>query len=88
MSDQKISDLAAAESLAAGDSFEIVQGGASKKIGALLATQLASYTVATVPDAATYPRCLIFVSNESGGAQPAFSDGTSWRRLTDRANIT
>lgn len=46
--------------------------------------QLPSYTVATVPTASTYPRSLIWVSDESGGSVPAFSDGTNWRRVTDR----
>lgn len=45
---------------------------------------LRSYTVATVPDADIYPNGLIYVSDETGGAVPAFSDGTSWRRVTDR----
>lgn len=31
---------------------------------------------------------LIFVSNESGGAVPAFSDGTNFRRVTDRAIVS
>ncbi len=31
---------------------------------------------------------MIYVSNESGGAVVAFSDGTSWRRLTDRAVVS
>lgn len=51
--------------------------------------KLIPYTVATlpeVPDAATPG--LIFVSDESGGAVPAFSDGTDWRRVTDRAVIS
>jgi hypothetical protein len=48
---------------------------------------LPSYTVAGVPSAATYARGLIYVSNETGGAVIAFSDGTNWRRVTDRAVI-
>lgn len=28
---------------------------------------------------------LFFCTNETGGAQPVFSDGTNWRRFTDRA---
>lgn len=48
---------------------------------------LVSYTVATVPSAATSGR-LIFVSDETGGAVPAFSDGTNWRRVTDRAIVS
>lgn len=48
---------------------------------------LETYTVASVPPAAP-PAQLIYVSNESGGAVPAFSDGTNWRRMTDRAVIS
>ena len=47
-----------------------------------------SYTVATLPSAATYARCTIYVSDESGGAVLAFSDGTNWRRVTDRAVVS
>jgi hypothetical protein len=50
--------------------------------------QLPTYTVSTLPVAATYPRGLIYVSNESGGAIPAFSDGLVWRRCTDRAVVS
>ncbi len=51
--------------------------------------RLASYTVAGVPSASTSGAgAQIYVSNESGGAVPAFSDGTSWRRVTDRAVIS
>lgn len=46
-----------------------------------------SYTVATVPSAAQ-PGQMIFISNETGGATMAFSDGTNWRRITDRAVIS
>ena len=49
---------------------------------------LPSYTVATVPSAASNARKFIYVSNEVGGAVPAFSDGTVWRRVTDRAVIS
>lgn len=49
---------------------------------------LSVFTVATVPDPAAYPYTFIYVSDETGGAQPAFSDGTNWRRLTDRAIVS
>lgn len=50
--------------------------------------KLASYTVATVPSASTVGAGgMIYVSNEVGGATPAFSDGTNWRRVADRAVI-
>ena len=48
---------------------------------------LRSYTVTTLPSAATAAR-MIYVSNESGGAVIAFSDGTNWRRVTDRAVVS
>lgn len=50
--------------------------------------QAQSYTVATLPSAATYPRGVIYVSNEAGGATLAFSDGTDWRRVQDRAVVS
>lgn len=47
-----------------------------------------SYTVATVPSAATSGAgARIYVSDEVGGATPAFSDATNWRRYADRAII-
>jgi hypothetical protein len=49
--------------------------------------QLPSYAVADVPSAAANTGCLIFVTNDVGGAVPAFSDGSTWRRVTDRAPI-
>ena len=49
---------------------------------------LATYTVATLPDATLWLRGLIYVSNETGGATLAFSDGTNWRRVQDRAIVS
>ena len=49
---------------------------------------LPTYTVAGVPDVATYARGLIYVSNETGGATIAFSDGVNWRRVQDRAIVS
>ena len=48
---------------------------------------LKSYAVAGVPSAETAGQ-MIYVSNESGGAVVAFSDGTNWRRVTDRAIVS
>jgi len=50
--------------------------------------QLQSYTVATVPTAASYTGCLIYVSNETGGATVAVSNGTNWVRLQDLATVS
>jgi lysophospholipase L1-like esterase len=47
-----------------------------------------SYTVAGVPSAAAGAGQIIYVSNASGGAVLAFSDGTNWLRVTDRAVIS
>lgn len=46
-----------------------------------------SFTVASVPSA-TLVGQMIYVSNETGGAVLAFSDGTNWRRVTDRAIVS
>lgn len=51
--------------------------------------KLPSYTVSGVPSASTSGAgAQIYVSNETGGAVTAFSDGTNWRRVTDRAIIS
>lgn len=47
--------------------------------------RLMSYAIADVPDATLYTGAMIYVSDETGGAIPCFSDGTDWRRVSDRA---
>lgn len=47
---------------------------------------LLSFAKASLPVATTAGR-LIYVTDETGGAVPAFSDGTNWRRVTDRAVV-
>ena len=49
---------------------------------------LKSYTVAQLQVLGSTAGAIAFCSNESGGAVLAFGDGTSWRRSTDRANIS
>lgn len=63
--------------------IRVNQNGTSK-----FPVQLPSYTVLGAPPASANTGNLIYVSNELGGAVVAFSDGTSWRRVTDRAVIT
>ncbi|KQY20217.1 pyocin knob domain-containing protein [Rhizobium sp. Root483D2] len=41
--------------------------------------KLPTYTVATVPSASLYPRCMIYVSNGASNKRFAISDGTNWR---------
>ena len=55
--------------------------------GAVKRSEMLSYTVGTVPANTSNPR-LIYVTDEVGGAVPAFDDGTNWRRMTDRAIIS
>ena len=49
---------------------------------------LSTYTVSTLPDAAMWVRGIIYVSNQSTGAEPAFSDGTNWRIFSTRAIVS
>lgn len=49
--------------------------------------RLPSFVKTELPDAATFINCLIYVSDETGGATVAFSDGTDWRRVQDRAVV-
>jgi len=49
---------------------------------------LQSFTVATLPLAADFPECLVYVSDAAGGAIPAFSDSVDWRRVDTRAVVT
>ena len=52
------------------------------------------YTVANLPSASDFDptesgeAAMVYVSDESGGAVLAFSDGTNWRRVTDRAVVS
>jgi len=41
--------------------------------------QLPSYTVATLPPAATYPRSMIYVADSATNKRLAISDGAAWR---------
>ena len=46
-----------------------------------------SYKVDGLPSAAQ-PGQMIYVSDETGGSVMAFSDGSNWRRITDRAVVS
>jgi hypothetical protein len=41
--------------------------------------QLPSFTVASLPAAASYPRCMVYVADGATNKRLAISDGTSWR---------
>lgn len=66
---------------------DITDGSDNVLISSARHPRLRSYTVAGLPSAANAGE-MIFVSNETGGAVPAFSDGTNWRRMTDRAIVS
>lgn len=63
--------------------FRLYKNGPS-----IFPTQMPSYAKASLPSAATNTGCMIYVTNDVGGAVPAFSDGSSWRRVTDRNVIS
>jgi hypothetical protein len=52
------------------------------------AFELESSLVANLPSAANLEGHILYVSDESGGATVAFSDGTDWRRVQDRAIVS
>lgn len=58
-----------------------------KEEGVNTTPTLPRYTVLTLPKAVE-PGQLIYVTDETGGAVPAFSDGADWRRVTDRAVVS
>jgi len=47
-----------------------------------------TYTVGTLPSVGVWLGSTIYVSDETGGGTIAFSDGTNWRRVQDRAIIS
>lgn len=47
-----------------------------------------SIAVADLPDPATMTGQMVFVPDETGGATMAFSDGSDWRRVQDRAVVS
>lgn len=50
--------------------------------------QLNLFMVATVPDPTLTPGAMIFVTDESLGPIPAYSDGVNWLRVNDKGIIS
>ena len=50
--------------------------------------QLEIFTVSELPSASENEGRMVYVSDASGGAVPAFSDGTDWRSVIDRGVIS
>lgn len=49
---------------------------------------LKTYAVADLPTASEWTGSVVYVWDEVGGATLAFSDGTNWRRMSDRAVVS
>lgn len=76
-----------AEATATGDDVNLVLAALNNgRIELLDPVQMPSYAKASLP-AAAVAGALIYVTDDVGGAVPAFTDGTDWRRVTDRAVI-
>ncbi len=82
-----------------GKSYSLIdQQGQKVKVGANAAPACAldvegpvrvkAYAVTSLPSASAGAGQIIYVSDESGGAVLAFSDGAAWRRVTDRAVVS
>ncbi len=53
------------------------------------AVRLGTSTVASLPDASTIGAgAMLYVSDASGGSIIAFSDGSDWRRISDRSTVS
>ena len=76
----------ATERLRIADDGALQMGGANTVINPARHHTLRDYSKAALPPPA--PAELIYVSDAAGGAVPAFSDGASWRRVTDRSLIS
>lgn len=49
---------------------------------------LKSFAVADLPTASLWEGSIVYVSDETGGAVLAFSNGTQWLRCTDRTVVS
>lgn len=49
---------------------------------------LQQLAIADLPSASDWEGALVYVTDDTGGATPAYSDGTDWRRLRDDAVVT
>lgn len=61
---------------------------ANRTMAQLWADLVPTVTVGTIGTAAGKTGQLRYVSDETGGAIHAFSDGADWRRVTDRAVVS
>jgi hypothetical protein len=62
-------------------------GGTDTVVDASRIHRLRPYAVASLPAATDHPNGLVLVTDDQDGPVPAFSDGSAWRRVTDRAVV-
>jgi len=62
--------------------------GSTAVFSAMPSRALDSFTVATLPSASANTRQSIYVSDMSGGAAPAYSNGTNWARYSDNTTVS
>ncbi len=60
---------------------------ASETIKSIIPFGLPPFAKASLPSVSVYANAMIIVTDDVGGLTPAFSDGTNWRRTSDRAII-
>jgi hypothetical protein len=65
--------------IALSSSFATLSVSGAVRVGSFMVSELGSASPASQ---------IVYVSNETGGAVIAFSDGTNWRRVTDRAVVS
>ena len=66
----------------------LVLDGNAQPLAGTDPVSLPTYTVATVPAAASYPGALIYVSDGAAGSPiVAYSDGANWKRVDTGATI-
>lgn len=51
-------------------------------VTSLAPLQLPSFSSASLPSPASYPRSMVYVSDSGGSGRIAFSDGASWKTLS------
>lgn len=66
----------------------VINGLIDEQTAPMKPVGLKSYVKTALPAASLYTGAMIFVTNDVGGSTPAFSDGTNWRRVADRAVIS
>lgn len=66
----------------------LAKEGDERMLGPLPLAEYAKASLVTDLPASAHRGAWIYVTDEVGGAVPAFSDGTNWRRCTDRAIVS